>query len=97
MTDIHILTKKLFVYLAFFMVGILQSSCSNGCGGNSNDSTSKQISVGVSGEPENLNPIFSQNSVAKQITSLVFDGLTNPTRLGGDMRQEYVFTLARNI
>ncbi|MFQ5651631.1 MAG: ABC transporter substrate-binding protein [bacterium] len=91
---LHRLTgEKSGLYLLLFLSLLLVSSGS-GCSG---DSGAREISVGISLEPKTLNPILDLNNEARQITSLVFDGLTNPIGLSGNLRQEYEYALAQKI
>lgn len=57
----------------------------------------RAVAIAMPIEPSALNPVLELNNEARQVVSLVFDGLTNPVGLTGDLRQEYVNALAENI
>ena len=49
---------------------------------------SDTLTIGMIQEPNILNPILELNSEAKQITNLVFDGLTNPADIENENSTE---------
>jgi peptide/nickel transport system substrate-binding protein len=57
----------------------------------------RPVTLGAAIEPGGLNPLLDLNDQGRQIVSLVFDGLTDPAALSGDLRQEYVLALATAI
>ena len=55
------------------------------------------VAIGIPQEPTSLNPLLDVNNEARQIISVVFDGLTNAAGLTDDLRQEFVPALAENV
>lgn len=58
--------------------------------------TPKSQIVGLTREPNTLNPLFELNSEAKQITNIIFDGLTNPVGISNN-QQQYTMGLASRL
>jgi ABC-type transport system substrate-binding protein len=54
------------------------------------------LTIGLTREPNTLNPLFEMNDEAKQITNLIFDGLTNPVGISNN-QQQYTKGLASKL